>query len=54
LKYKTERKGNISITPEICDLEIVVIFIPRDIRQKGVEEAEAFRQAEAEKRKSVR
>jgi len=43
LNYKTERKGNISITPETCDLEIVVIFIPKDIRKTSEEEAEAMK-----------
>ena len=41
LKYKTEGKGNISITSETCDLEVAVIFIPKEIRQKALEEVEA-------------
>ena len=52
LKYKAERKGNVSITPQTCDLEIIAIFIPKDIRQKSDEEAKASRQAEAMKSKT--
>jgi hypothetical protein len=49
LKYRTERKNKISITPESCDLEVVVIFIPQDIRKKSEHEVEVWRQAEAVK-----
>ena len=39
LRYRTEKKNQVSITSETCDLDIVAIFMPGDVRQKTEEEA---------------
>lgn len=51
LSYKTERKGKVSITPETCDLDVVAIFIPKEIRQKSEEEAKTHDEAVKNKTK---
>jgi len=50
LWYRTVRKGNVSITPQTCDMEVAVIFTPKEIRDRVVTEAEAWRKDEAAKK----
>jgi hypothetical protein len=49
LKYRTK---NPAITSDSCDLNAVAIFIPKEVRQKTVQEAEVVKQAEAMKHKT--
>lgn len=38
------RKSDATITPEDCNLDVVAIFVPNEVRQKMVTEAEALRE----------
>jgi len=43
LKYRNERKDNVLISPESCDIDVIIIFTPKDIHQKIMEELKALR-----------